>query len=65
MTKELHDQLSGLEQDLSKLKVDRDMALAEVEEISATKRFEELRSLSSLYSLFPAQMRQPTNVLHI
>lgn len=37
MTKELHDQLSGLEQDLSKLKVDRDMALAEVEEISATK----------------------------
>ncbi|KAK0461357.1 uncharacterized protein EV420DRAFT_1640837 [Desarmillaria tabescens] len=29
--------LSGLEQDLSKLKVDRDMALAEVEEISATK----------------------------
>ncbi|KAF9051044.1 RhoGAP-domain-containing protein [Hymenopellis radicata] len=37
MTKELHDKLSVLEKDLSKLTVDRDMALAEVEEISASK----------------------------
>ncbi|KAF8647087.1 hypothetical protein AX16_006921 [Volvariella volvacea WC 439] len=37
MTKELHDSLSGLEQDLSKLKVERDMALAEVEELAASK----------------------------
>lgn len=36
-TKDLHDKLSGLEKDLSQLTVDRDMALAEVEEISATK----------------------------
>jgi hypothetical protein len=37
MTKELHDNLSGLEQDLSRLKTERDMALAEMEELSATK----------------------------
>ncbi|RXW13226.1 hypothetical protein EST38_g12624 [Candolleomyces aberdarensis] len=37
MTKELHDSLSGLEQDLSRLKTERDMAVAEMEELSATK----------------------------
>ncbi|KAI5121576.1 hypothetical protein M0805_000755 [Coniferiporia weirii] len=37
LTKELSDNLSGLEQDLSKLKVERDMTLAEVEELSASK----------------------------
>lgn len=37
MTKDLHNNLSGLEQDLSKLKVQRDMALAEVEELAANK----------------------------
>ncbi|KAJ2918598.1 hypothetical protein MD484_g1879, partial [Candolleomyces efflorescens] len=37
MTKELHDNLSGLEQDLSRLKAERDMAVAEMEELSATK----------------------------
>ncbi|KAL0956018.1 hypothetical protein HGRIS_002192 [Hohenbuehelia grisea] len=37
MTQELNDNLSGLEQDLSKLKVERDMTLAEVEELSLTK----------------------------
>jgi hypothetical protein len=30
--------LSGLEQEMSKLKVERDMTLAEVEELSAAKR---------------------------
>ena len=35
LSKELHDNLAGLEHDLSRLKVDRDMALAEVEELSA------------------------------
>lgn len=39
LSKELHDSLSGLELDLSNLKVERDMALAEVEELEATKRF--------------------------
>ncbi|TFK44647.1 hypothetical protein BDQ12DRAFT_730679 [Crucibulum laeve] len=37
MSKELNDNLSGLEQDLSRLKAERDMALAEVEELSVTK----------------------------
>jgi len=37
LSKELNDNLSGLEHDLSKLKVERDMTLAEVEELSATK----------------------------
>ena len=35
LSKELHDNLSGLEQDLSRLKVQRDMTLAEFEELSA------------------------------
>ncbi|KAJ7045423.1 RhoGAP-domain-containing protein [Mycena alexandri] len=38
MSKELNENMSGLEHDLSKLRVERDMALAEVEELSATKR---------------------------
>ncbi|KAJ8077137.1 Rho-type gtpase-activating protein [Marasmius tenuissimus] len=37
LTKELNKNLSGLEQDLSKLKVERDMTLAEMEELSASK----------------------------
>ncbi|KAL0575599.1 Rho-type gtpase-activating protein [Marasmius crinis-equi] len=37
MTKELNKNLSGLEQDLSKLKAERDMTLAEMEELSASK----------------------------
>ncbi|KAJ3984949.1 hypothetical protein F5890DRAFT_1410480 [Lentinula detonsa] len=35
MSKELHENLSGLERDLSKLKVERDVTLAEVEELNA------------------------------
>ncbi|KAK7057275.1 signal transducer [Favolaschia claudopus] len=38
MSKELNENLSDLEHDLSKLKVERDMALAEVEELAATKQ---------------------------
>ncbi|KAJ6609832.1 hypothetical protein B0H10DRAFT_2062666 [Mycena sp. CBHHK59/15] len=38
LSKELNESLSGLEHDLSKLRVERDMALAEVEELSETKR---------------------------
>ena len=38
LSQELSDSLSTLERDLSKLKVERDMALAEVEELSASKR---------------------------
>jgi len=38
MSKELHNNLSGLEQDLSRLKVERDMTVAEMEELAATKR---------------------------
>ncbi|KNZ80478.1 Beta-chimaerin [Termitomyces sp. J132] len=47
LSKELHDSLSGLELDLSNLKVERDMALAEVEELEATKRSLKLASGSS------------------
>jgi hypothetical protein len=39
ISKELHDNLAGLEQDLSRLKLERDISLAEVEELSSTKRF--------------------------
>lgn len=38
LSRELSDNLSTLEQSLSKLKLERDMALAEVEELSASKR---------------------------
>lgn len=38
ISKELNDNLSGLEQDLSRLKLERDIALAEMEELSSTKR---------------------------
>ena len=36
-SKDMNANLKGLEKDLSKLKAERDMALAEVEELSATK----------------------------
>lgn len=39
LTQELSKNLTGLEKDLSKLKVERDMTLAEVEELSASKRY--------------------------
>ena len=38
LSKELNENLSGLEHDLSRLKVERDVTLAEVEELSANKR---------------------------
>ena len=38
LSQELSDSLSTLERYLSKLKVERDMALAEVEELSASRR---------------------------
>ncbi|KAJ7462200.1 signal transducer [Mycena galericulata] len=38
LSKELHENLSDLEHNVSKLRVERDMALAEVEELSATKQ---------------------------
>lgn len=37
ISKELNDNLSGLEHDLSRLKLERDIALAEMEELSSTK----------------------------
>ncbi|KAF8274606.1 hypothetical protein EI94DRAFT_1768774 [Lactarius quietus] len=38
LTRELSDSLSVLEQDVSKLKVERDLALVEMEEIASTRR---------------------------
>ncbi|PPQ70696.1 hypothetical protein CVT24_000178 [Panaeolus cyanescens] len=37
LSKEISDNLSGLEQDLSRLKAERDLTLAEMEELSASK----------------------------
>lgn len=37
MSKELHENLNGLERDISKLKVERDVTLAEVEELNAAR----------------------------
>lgn len=37
LSKEVSENLNGLEHDLSKLKVERDMTLAEVEELTASK----------------------------
>ncbi|KAJ3571769.1 hypothetical protein NP233_g3538 [Leucocoprinus birnbaumii] len=37
MSKELNDNLSGLEHDLSRLKLERDITMAEMEELSSTK----------------------------
>jgi len=39
MSKELNDDLSGLEHDLSRLKLERDITLAEMEELSSAKRY--------------------------
>ena len=38
LTQEMSDSMSVLESDLSKLRAERDMTLAEVEELSASKR---------------------------
>lgn len=38
LSRDLSDNLSVLQRDLSKLRVERDMTLAEVEELSASKR---------------------------
>lgn len=37
LEEELRENINGLEKDLSKVKVERDMTLAEVEELSASK----------------------------
>jgi len=39
LARQLHDNLKGLEHDISKTRVERDLILAEVEEIAAAKRF--------------------------
>ncbi|KAJ3903803.1 signal transducer [Lentinula edodes] len=50
MSKELHENLNGLERDLSKLKVERDVTLAEVEELNAVS------SISGVTSEPPANL---------
>lgn len=39
LERELTDNLSGLEKDISKLKVERDVTLAEVEELASSKTY--------------------------
>lgn len=43
LSKELTDSLSNLEKSLSKLKAERDMTIAEVEQLSASKRLAHCR----------------------
>ena len=38
LAREMSDKMSSLERDLSKLKVERDMTMAEVEQLSASRR---------------------------
>ncbi|KAI0044212.1 RhoGAP-domain-containing protein [Auriscalpium vulgare] len=47
LTRELSDNLSVLEQDVSKLKVERDVTLAEVEELASTKSSPDLTNESN------------------
>ena len=44
-TQEITSNLDGLEREMSKLKVERDMTLAEVEELAVSKRFVDSRGL--------------------
>lgn len=39
LSKEISDNLSGLEQDVSRLKAERDLTLAEMEELSASRGY--------------------------
>lgn len=54
LSKELNDNLSGLEHDLSRLKVERDVALAEVEELSV-KRFVNTRTSENPLKQLPTR----------
>jgi len=62
LSKELNDNLSGLEYDLSRLKVERDMTLAEVEELSATKRWV---YSSSIYLILTSILVLPLRLLNL
>jgi hypothetical protein len=57
MSKELNENLSGLEHSLSKLKVQRDMALAEVEELTSKKSV--LFFIASLLLLIASSVSLP------
>jgi hypothetical protein len=61
MSQDLSDNLDRLQQDLAKLKVERDMALAELEELTTSKRYmsatQTLRYLIIPFAVQPAQMR--------
>lgn len=48
LSKDLNDSLSGLEQDLSRLKVERDVTLAEMEELSS-KRYVASKIFTEIY----------------
>lgn len=60
LSKELNDNLSGLEHDLSRLKVERDVTLAEVEELSANKRLVNCCLVVLSPNLFGLQARLQT-----
>jgi len=57
MSKELNDDLSGLEHDLSRLKLERDITLAEVEELHSANRYTILLSnVIPTYLMFSLQL---------
>lgn len=57
MSKELNDDLSGLEHDLSRLKLERDMTLAEMEELHSANRYTILLSnVIPIYLMFSIQL---------
>jgi hypothetical protein len=60
LSKELNDNLSGLEQDLSRLKVERDVTLAEMEELSA-KRYVASNLRGNLFICLPCKVRGRPN----
>ena len=60
LSKELNDNLSGLEHDLSRLKVERDVTLAEVEELSANKRLVDCCLVVLSPNMFGLQARLQT-----
>lgn len=52
LSREITDQMSTLERDLSKLKVERDMTLAEVEQLSASRKCVMTTRHTSLFTHF-------------
>ena len=62
ISQELADSLAVLERDLAKLKVERAMTLAEVEELSATKRYVRSSTEDCLSRMFSLPLCYPSSL---